>query len=169
MATKAELQKQLAAARAQAEQDSRAVDLCNKRIEKWDAKEQSAKTGRSRKRARRKLKFWRRRKHARVYALHHSRIDDLVKAIKALSLNRAALAQWAKQYVGTREGSARQRKWANDLGYSASLPWCSIFTATGVEAVFPLHARAASLQPRLLGIVDGLEARAQNRDLPPGG
>lgn len=82
-------------------------------------------------------------------------IDAITKQIKALhrdlaAVNReirklkeeqaaasgpAAFVKWCESKVGVVEGSSEQREWADDLGYSWLLPWCSIFAATGlVEA-----------------------------------
>lgn len=46
---------------------------------------------------------------------------------------RAAFVKWVSAQVGTVEGSAKQRAWAADLGYSWTLPWCSIFAAYGLK------------------------------------
>jgi hypothetical protein len=43
------------------------------------------------------------------------------------------IVEWAKAQVGTTEGSAKHQKWAGDLGYSTSLPWCSIFIGYGIK------------------------------------
>jgi hypothetical protein len=43
------------------------------------------------------------------------------------------ILKWVKAQVGTQEGSAKQVEWANDLGFSASLPWCSIFIGTAIK------------------------------------
>jgi uncharacterized protein (TIGR02594 family) len=45
------------------------------------------------------------------------------------------LLQWAKTQLGTTEGSQKQIDYAKALGYSASLPWCSIFVAYGLKRV----------------------------------
>jgi uncharacterized protein (TIGR02594 family) len=45
------------------------------------------------------------------------------------------LLQWAKTQVGTTEGSQKQIDYAKTLGYSASLPWCSLFVAYGLKRV----------------------------------
>jgi uncharacterized protein (TIGR02594 family) len=45
------------------------------------------------------------------------------------------LLQWAKTQLGTTEGSQKQIDYAKALGYSASLPWCSIFLGYGLKRV----------------------------------
>lgn len=46
---------------------------------------------------------------------------------------RKAFLRWLEAQVGTTEGSAKQREWAADLGYSWLLPWCSILQAYGLK------------------------------------
>lgn len=45
----------------------------------------------------------------------------------------AQLAAWAEKQVGVTEGSAAQERYANELGYSPSLVWCSIFVGYGLK------------------------------------
>lgn len=47
----------------------------------------------------------------------------------------AELLSWAEGEIGTTEGSSQQVEYASKLGYSASLPWCSIFIAYGLKYV----------------------------------
>jgi hypothetical protein len=49
----------------------------------------------------------------------------------------AAMIRWAQSQVGTPEG-AKEAGWAAALGYASSVPWCSIFIATGIKAVTSL-------------------------------
>lgn len=65
---------------------------------------------------------------------------SVVPAAKTSSVGASAagygsgtFVRWAKSQVGTKEGSKHQRWYANHLGYSPSLPWCSIFVATGLK------------------------------------
>jgi hypothetical protein len=53
--------------------------------------------------------------------------------------------QWAKSTLGTHTGSGLQRRWAADLGFPASDPWCSIWIAFGVKHYtgLPMPPRAA--------------------------
>lgn len=46
---------------------------------------------------------------------------------------RKAYVRFLESKVGVTEGSKLQRKWAADLGYSWTLPWCSIFVAYGLK------------------------------------
>jgi hypothetical protein len=62
-----------------------------------------------------------------------SRDESDDKDDKTVSGAAKDLVEWAKDQVGTTEGSAKQQKWANELGYSASLPWCSIFIGYGMK------------------------------------
>lgn len=48
------------------------------------------------------------------------------------------MVKWALSNVGVGEGSAKQRKWAADVGYSSGDPWCSIFLAYGIKHVTSL-------------------------------
>lgn len=43
------------------------------------------------------------------------------------------MVEWAESYLGTTEGSAAHQEWASALGFSSSLPWCSIFVANGLK------------------------------------
>lgn len=47
----------------------------------------------------------------------------------------AELLSWAESEIGTSEGSSKQNEYASALGFSASLPWCSIFIAYGLKVV----------------------------------
>ena len=56
----------------------------------------------------------------------------------------AEMVSWAESKIGTTEGSAAQVEWASSLGLDASLPWCSIFVANGLEELgVPLPASPA--------------------------
>jgi hypothetical protein len=43
------------------------------------------------------------------------------------------MVKWAASQVGVTEGSSQQRTYANSLGYSPGLPWCSLFIAYGLK------------------------------------
>jgi hypothetical protein len=64
-------------------------------------------------------------------------IRDLNKRIDRLEeqqrSNRQRFVAWLHTKVGVTEYSSEHVKWANDLGYSASLPWCSIFVGYGLK------------------------------------
>lgn len=45
------------------------------------------------------------------------------------------LLRWARGQIGTPEGSSKQIRWAQALGFYAGLPWCSIFLAYGLKTV----------------------------------
>lgn len=47
--------------------------------------------------------------------------------------SRKQFLKWLESQVGVTEGSELQRKWAADLGYSWTLPWCSILQAYGLK------------------------------------
>jgi hypothetical protein len=78
-----------------------------------------------------------------IKALHRDlaaveREIEKLKAEQAAKSGPAAFVKWVESKVGVVEGSSEQREWADDLGYSWLLPWCSIFAATGlVEAGWP--------------------------------
>jgi uncharacterized protein (TIGR02594 family) len=56
----------------------------------------------------------------------------------------SAMVEWLSSGLGTLEGSATHQQWASSLGYSASLPWCSIFVANGLrELGLPLPQNPA--------------------------
>jgi uncharacterized protein (TIGR02594 family) len=55
--------------------------------------------------------------------------------VETPSSSASDLLTWAKTQLGTTEGSRKQIDYAKTLGYSASLPWCSIFVAYGLKRV----------------------------------
>lgn len=56
----------------------------------------------------------------------------------------ADMIEWAEDQVGVDEGSARQVKYARELNYSPTLPWCSIFIAYGLKRLkLPLPTNPA--------------------------
>lgn len=72
----------------------------------------------------------------RIKALHRDlrEIERKIEQLEAQAAGgRKAYVKWAEAQVGTTEGSAKQRAWAADLGYSWTLPWCSIFAAYGLK------------------------------------
>lgn len=76
-----------------------------------------------------KIHLWTKRE-ADAIELNRSAKAALLRLLHkkaALQPHGQHLVSVALKYNGTHEGSALQRKWANDLGFSASLPWCSIF------------------------------------------
>lgn len=76
--------------------------------------------------------------HKDLIQVEHD-IEQLQAAIEESKDNKKKkFLAFLHAQVGVAEGSALQRKWAADLGYSWTLPWCSIFMATGlVTAGFP--------------------------------
>lgn len=92
-----------------------------------------------------KISYWTRRE---IDAIELNR--DAKAALKRL-INQKHVLQVPKsqevlehelQYKGTHEGGALQQQWAHDLGYSASLPWCSIF-----QGYFIKHVLGIPLPP----------------------
>jgi hypothetical protein len=75
-----------------------------------------------------------------IKALHHEledvhdEIDELERKIEESKQgNRSDYVKWVLNQVGVVEYSTKHRAWAADLGYSAALPWCSIFAAYGLK------------------------------------
>ncbi len=135
--SKEELNKNIAKEKYRIEHQSWMIHKCNQRIYKFENKMHSHKKHSPKwEQANKKVVYWRRRKHDAIYARTHF-ISLLTQWIKAKQSFGTPLVTWAKKYVGVHEGSALQIKWANDLGYSAALPWCSIFVANGIRAKFP--------------------------------
>lgn len=66
-------------------------------------------------------------------------ISDLDRRIERLEQQndnaRLRVVKWVKDQVGVAEWSAKHRAWAADLGYSPSLPWCSIFVGYALKHV----------------------------------
>jgi hypothetical protein len=138
----------IAKARKAVARNSALVGLCQRRIENFKRRHAKAKRQRNRARKARKPKkaaFFEARMARTARKIRHwtQREVDAIeikrskKAWLARLLGKKAAAQSAgaklvskaKEYLGTNEGSALQRKWASNLGYSAALPWCSIFVA----------------------------------------
>lgn len=72
----------------------------------------------------------------RCKALHADirAVDRKIDALEDKRENdRRNYLQWLENQVGVTEGSAKQKQWAADLGYSWTLPWCSILTAFGLK------------------------------------
>jgi hypothetical protein len=46
--------------------------------------------------------------------------------------DRKKFVEWCLSKVGVKEYSTEHRAWAAELGYSANLPWCSIFAGYGL-------------------------------------
>ena len=43
------------------------------------------------------------------------------------------MVAWAKSQLGTKEGSRKQKWYANKMGVPASVPWCSVFVGVGLK------------------------------------
>lgn len=71
--------------------------------------------------------------HKQGVQIEHD-IEQLEAKIEdAKQNNRKAYLKWLNDQVGVAEGSSLQRKWAADLGYSWTLPWCSILAGYGLK------------------------------------
>lgn len=154
-----ELKRLVEQAKSKIERHSILVGLADRRLDKWRLKLAEAKrevrrsTGKPKKRAlwkgrverdKRKVALWKRRKHDAIYLVHNwqNALADLLRALARRKTDGRKLVRWAKGYLGVREGSAQQVKWANDLGYSSALPWCSIFVANGIRESYRLSLPA---------------------------
>lgn len=143
-----DLNRLIAQAKAEVGRDSALVQLCQKRVAKFKSKHGIAKHLRDRskklhkplkvklyegrmQRSARKIAFWTKRE-ADAIELARSAKKTLARLLRkkaALQPHGALLVAKAREYLGTNEGSALQRRWASNLGYSSYLPWCSIFVA----------------------------------------
>jgi hypothetical protein len=135
-------------AKAELGKDSALVRLCQRRTEKFRGKHRKAKKSRDRAekihkakkvafyearmaRAARKIRFWHERELDAIEVAHDAKgaLARLLKKKAAAQPLGAKLIATANKYVGTVEGSKLQVDWAHKLGFSADLPWCSIFVA----------------------------------------
>lgn len=154
---------QIRKARGKLAKRSRVVALCQHRIDKFRGKwvHADAQVHRfarhprrerfwraRRARAKRKIRFWTRREADAIEAARSvkARLARLRRKKAALQPKGAEVARKALSYVGVHEGSNLQREWAHRLGYSAYLPWCSIFAANmlieaGVFTIAQLKAK----------------------------
>jgi hypothetical protein len=135
-------------AKAEVAKDSNLVLLTQKRVDKFKGKHAKAKHERNffqkkhkpkkvdfyEKRMARssdKIRFWTKRE-ADAITLNKSvkeALNLLLKKKAAQHPNIEGFVEVALKYNGTQEGSNLQVHWANTLGFSANLPWCSIFVA----------------------------------------
>jgi cell wall-associated NlpC family hydrolase len=133
-------------AKAQVVRGSFLVRRAQRRVEKFHRKWGDAKKARNRAkkakkpkkaetyqrrmaRNKRKTIYWSKRE---ADAIEFSRgwkkaLARRLKKKAASQPNGRKLVETADKYLGTNEGSNLQRRWANELGYSSYLPWCSIF------------------------------------------
>jgi hypothetical protein len=148
LALLATLAEQIARAKAELGKDSALVRFCQGRTEKFRKKHADAKRHRNAAEKRhkpQKVSFYEARmaRSAQKIRFWHQRELDAIEVSKdakgalARLLKKKAAAQplgakliaTANHYIGTAEGGTLQRHWANLLGFSADLPWCSIFVA----------------------------------------
>ena len=155
-----EMNRLIKEARAEVAKDSALVALCQRRQDKFRVKYQHAARQVKRYAHKpRRLAFCQRRKaraKRKVRLWHQREIDaiELTRNWKAALKRRIAkkrrlaggkareLMDWERSKVGVVEYSAQHREWASDLGYSAALPWCSIFQGYGIKHVESLSLPA---------------------------
>lgn len=143
-----ELTKLIAQAKRKVARKSRLIQFCQGKVTKFrrkfaDAKHKHRLAARYKRpkraafyqarmaRSKRKIRVWTGRE-ATAIELNRSwkgTLKRLLARKAALQPNGQKLVDTARKYLGTNEGSALQRRWAANLSYSASLPWCSIFVA----------------------------------------
>lgn len=144
----AELHRLVKRARAEAARGSFLVTRAQKRIDKFKHKYQENRRARYKAqrankpkkaqlyqrrqgRAKRKVHFWTKRE---INAIEFKK--DWKAALRRRRRKLAAaqpkggnLVATARKYIGVHEGGTTQRRWANSLGFSSYLPWCSMFVA----------------------------------------